>query len=219
MYEAPAIEADTDQVRKLFDTNVLGLFNVVSAFAPLLLGAVPDADTPPTIVNTASILGHIPFPFSSAYNATKAAVASYSDALRIEVRPLGIKVVTVIMGEVSTALMSPSNVRFGPESIYIDVEEKVKARSKNHTGSSMKPEEFARQVVRELLDRSKGLGKGEIIWKGTNAFAVWLLESLGLRKFVDRDLASAVGLADRAIRQAIFTRGQDKAKTLATASV
>ena len=68
MYEATAIEADTDQVRKLFDTNVLGLFNVVSAFAPLLLSAVPDADTPPMIVNTASVLARIPFPFSAAYN-------------------------------------------------------------------------------------------------------------------------------------------------------
>lgn len=219
MYEVPAIEADSDQVRKLFDTNVLGLFDVVSAFAPLLLSAVPDADTPPMIVNTASVLARIPHPFSAAYNASKAAVASYSDTLRLEVAPLGIKVVTVFMGEVSTGMMTPSKVTFGLGSLYADVEEKVKARSKNHVDSSMKPEEFAKQVVKELLDRSGGLGRGELIWKGTNAFAVWFFDSIGWRKIIDRNLKSAVGLADREIRQLIFNRGQDKVKALAATTI
>jgi hypothetical protein len=40
------------------------------------------------------------------------AVASYSDTLRVELSPLGIKVVTLFMGEVSTNLISPDSISF-----------------------------------------------------------------------------------------------------------
>jgi hypothetical protein len=40
------------------------------------------------------------------------------DELLAEASPLGIKVVTLFMGEVSTNLISPDSISFGPESIY-----------------------------------------------------------------------------------------------------
>lgn len=118
VYEAPAIEADPARIRGMFDTNVFGLFDMVSAFTPLLLASASNSSTPPVIINTSSVLARLPFAFSAAYNASKAAVASYSDTLRVELSPLGIKVVTLFMGEVSTNLISPDSISFGPESIY-----------------------------------------------------------------------------------------------------
>ncbi|EWZ38700.1 hypothetical protein FOZG_10246 [Fusarium oxysporum Fo47] len=97
LYEAPAIEADAARVRSLFSTNVFGLMEMVTAFTPLLLASVPSGHEP-TIINVASVLARLPSPFTSAYNATKAAVAAYSDTLRLEVQPLGIRVVTLYMG-------------------------------------------------------------------------------------------------------------------------
>lgn len=73
VYEAPAIEADPASVRKIFDSNVFGLFDVVTAFAPLLIGAVSGSSRAPTD-NVASALARLPSPFLSAYNATNAAV-------------------------------------------------------------------------------------------------------------------------------------------------
>lgn len=206
MYEAPAIEADRERVRSLFETNVFGLFDMVSAFSPLLLAAVPSSEQPPTIVNTASILARLPFPFSSAYNATKAAVASYSDTLRLEVEPLGLKVVTLYMGEVSTPLMSAGNIRFGPHSIYADVEDKIKERSLKHEKTTMSPEEFARQLV-GALDGGKA---SNYIWKGTNAFGVWLLDAVGGRKVFDGTMKSAAGFDDGEVRGKLFQKGQVK---------
>ncbi|KAL1852382.1 hypothetical protein Daus18300_012215 [Diaporthe australafricana] len=203
VYEAPAIEADRARVRGLFDTNVFGLFDMVQAFTPLLLAAVPMSKQPPTIVNTASVLARLPSPFSSAYNATKAAIASYSDTLRLEVEPLGLKVVTLYMGEVSTALMSAGNINFGPDSIYADVEYKVKERSMKHEKTTMSPVEFAGQVVRAL----EGSGNN-YIWKGTNAFVVWLLDAVGGRKVFDRIMKSPAGLSDTKLRDKIYQKGQ-----------
>lgn len=205
VYEAPAIEADRERVRGLFDTNVFGLFDMVSVFTPLLLAAVPSSKQPPTIVNTASVLARLPFPFSSAYNATKAAVASYSDTLRLEVEPLGLKVVTLYMGEVSTPLMSAGNINFGSDSIYADVEHKVKERSLKHEKTTMSPVQFARQVVGALDGRGNSY-----IWKGTNAFVVWILNAIGSRKVFDGTMKSSAGFDDDDLRGKLFKKGQAK---------
>ncbi|KAL2787689.1 hypothetical protein BJX66DRAFT_310388 [Aspergillus keveii] len=206
MYEAPAIEADSGRIHTMFDTNVHGLFNMVSTFAPLLIATSPSAQNsapPPAIINTASILARIPFPFSAAYNASKAAVASYSDTLRIELEPLGIKVVTLFMGEVRTRLMSPDDIIFGSESIYSDLSERVKERSRNHAKDSMSPELFASQVVKEILVKSPGYGKGEYLWKGTNAWLIWLLDAVGWKKIFDGTVKKLVGLDKRDILEGI----------------
>ncbi|KAH6706322.1 hypothetical protein BKA61DRAFT_558818 [Leptodontidium sp. MPI-SDFR-AT-0119] len=207
MYEIPAIEADPTRVRKMFDANVFGVFDMINAFTPLLLASVGASRTPPTIINTASILGRLPFPFSAAYNATKAAVTSYSDTLRIELAPLGIKVVTLFMGEVSTGLMSADNISFGQDSLYSDVEANVRERSRQHAQKSMAPEIFAQRVVSGVLSEP-AIGKGEYLWKGTNASLVWLLNSIGWRKVFDGTVKSPVGLDQEGTRTAIYDKGQ-----------
>lgn len=204
MYEAPAIEADDAKIKSMFDANVFGLFQMVSAFTPLLIAAVPSSNTPPIIVNTASVLAQLPLPFSSGYNASKAAVAAYSNTLRLELAPLGIDVVTLYMGEVATKMMS--NQKFGPESLYADVEAKVRERGEHHAKTSMDAQEFARQVVREVLR-----GGESFVWKGTNAFTTWLLTALTLpRRLIDMSMKGPVGLADSKTRDSIYAKAQCK---------
>jgi 1-acylglycerone phosphate reductase len=209
VYEAPAVEADPARVRSLFDTNVFGLMEVVTAFTPLLLASV-SPNYAPTIVNVASVLARLPSPFTSAYNATKAAVVAYSDTLRLEVRPLGLKVVTLHMGEVSTPLMATDNINFGTESIYLDAESAVKQRTTNHLDKTMLPEKFARQVVGDIIN-----GKQSFLWRGTNAFLVWLLNALGPRTVFDNIVVKAAGLDNKKTQASIYKRGQEVAKTTA----
>ncbi|KAJ4178139.1 hypothetical protein NW755_013416 [Fusarium falciforme] len=207
VYEAPAVEADPSRVRQLFATNVFGLMEMVTAFTPLLLASVAPNYTP-TIVNVASILARLPNLFSSAYNASKAAVVSYSDTLRLEVQPLGLRVVTLYMGEVSTPLMATENINFGPDSIYRDVEDSVKARTTAHLEKTMPPAEFARQVVGALIN-----GKDSFLWKGTNAFVVWLLNAVGPRTVFDGIMKKSGGLDKAEVRESVFRLGQERAKS------
>jgi 1-acylglycerone phosphate reductase len=192
----------------MYDTNVFGLFDMVSTFTPLLIASKSSQTMPPVIINTSSILSRIPFPFSAAYNASKAAVASYSDTLRIELEPLGIKVVTLFMGEVATNLMSPDNITFKDGSIYIDLLEKTRERSRKHGKDSMAPNEFAKQVVDQIVKKSPGLGKGDYVWKGTNAGIIWLLNAIGWRKIFDGLVKKMVDLDDEKVREAISQRAQ-----------
>ncbi|KAF3391544.1 NADPH-dependent 1-acyldihydroxyacetone phosphate reductase [Penicillium rolfsii] len=208
MYEAPAIEADSTRVRQIYDTNVFGLFDMISTFIPLLMASKSSQKTPPIIINTSSVVSRLPFAFSAAYNASKAAVASYSDTLRIELEPLGIKVVTIFMGEVATNLMSPDNITFKDGSIYMDVLENVKERSRKHAKNSMAPNEFAKQVVGQIVNQSTTLGKGEYLWKGTNASIIWLLNAIGWRKIFDGIVKKMVNLDDKRVQEAISKRAQ-----------
>ncbi|KAM0234093.1 hypothetical protein ACHAP5_010153 [Fusarium lateritium] len=203
MYEAPALEADPVRIRQMYDTNVFGLFDVVAAFTPLLIAAVPNSNHTPTIVNVASIVARVPFPFASAYNASKAAVSAYSDTLRLELSPLGVRVVTLFMGEVSTGLMSADNINFGPDSLYADFEGKVKERSIEHAKTSIRPSPFAQQVVDKVLKRNTSY-----IWKGTNAFLIWFLNAFGPRKVFDSTMKSSVGLDQEELCKKLYERGQ-----------
>ncbi|KAH6874028.1 hypothetical protein B0T10DRAFT_567547 [Thelonectria olida] len=208
MYEAPAIEADPNEVRNMFNTNVFGLFDMIQAFMPLLLASVSGSDTPPTIINTASIVARLPYLFTAQYNGSKAAVSSYSDTLRIELAPLGIKVVTLFMGVVATKLTSPDKAHFSPDSLYIDAESGLRERSRLHLRDGMNPQEFARLVVQEVTTKSPALGQGEYIWRGGNAYVVWLLNAIGWRKIFDSTVEGAIGLT-KDVKGSIFKRGQD----------
>jgi NADP-dependent 3-hydroxy acid dehydrogenase YdfG len=83
-------ESDETDVRSMFETNFWGLADVTRAVLPGL-----RKQRSGTIVNIASIGGLVSFPGVGYYNATKYAVVGFSDALRKEVEPLGIKVLTV----------------------------------------------------------------------------------------------------------------------------
>jgi short-subunit dehydrogenase len=88
--------SDAD-VRKQFDTNVFGLLAMTRAFVPEM-----RARGAGRIVHVGSMGGKITFPFMGAYNATKYALESLSDAMRLELRPFGISVSLIEPGAINT---------------------------------------------------------------------------------------------------------------------
>lgn len=83
-------ESDETEVRSMFETNFWGLAEMTRAVLP----GMRERKTG-TIVNVSSIGGLVGFPGVGYYNATKFAVNGFSEALKKEVEPLGIKVVLV----------------------------------------------------------------------------------------------------------------------------
>ena len=62
------------------------------------------------ILNVASISGFIPGPGMSVYNATKAYVISFSEGLRRELRPKGIRVTALCPGPVPTEFQARAGI-------------------------------------------------------------------------------------------------------------
>lgn len=84
-----------------FNVNVFGLSRMIKAVLPVM-----RKQRSGRIVNTSSVVGKISMPFSGYYAATKHAVEAISDALRVEVAPLGIKVSIIEPGPVQTGFES-----------------------------------------------------------------------------------------------------------------
>lgn len=83
-------ESEEKQVRAMFEANFWGLSAMTRAVLPLM-----RKEKSGTIVNISSIGGFVGNPGVGYYNATKFAVNGFSEALKKEVEPLGIKVLLV----------------------------------------------------------------------------------------------------------------------------
>lgn len=81
-------------------TNLLGTIRMVYAFLPLLAER-DDA----VVINISSALAFVPWPVTPTYNATKAALHSFSESLRVQVAEAGVQVIEVAPPGVRTTLM------------------------------------------------------------------------------------------------------------------
>ena len=90
-------ESSADQVRALFEVNVFGAVRVTNAVLPLM-----RARGAGKVLVMSSSGGEATVPFAGYYCATKHALEAYAEALRLELRSLGVTAAVVAPGPVST---------------------------------------------------------------------------------------------------------------------
>lgn len=93
--QSPNISSDDIEI--MLKTNVTGLISMTQAILPIFL-----AKRAGDIINVGSIAGRESYPGGSIYCATKAAVRSYTDALRKELVSSRIRVMEIDPGQVET---------------------------------------------------------------------------------------------------------------------
>ena len=96
-YYVAVEEGDRDEVRQLFETNVLSIAAMIRAVLPWM-----RARRSGSIVNMGSVGGLVGMPGVGYYSATKFAIEGLSDSLATEVNPLGISVTVVEPGPFQT---------------------------------------------------------------------------------------------------------------------
>jgi NAD(P)-dependent dehydrogenase (short-subunit alcohol dehydrogenase family) len=94
-------EVSMAEYRKQFETNVFGVFAVTKAFLPLMRKQGQGC-----IINISSISGKVAFPGLSPYIASKHALEGWSESLRLEMQPFGVKVVLIEPGSYKTNIWS-----------------------------------------------------------------------------------------------------------------
>ena len=94
---------DTDQIEKLFNTNVFGLMNVTRHILPHF-----RKNRSGCIINLSSIGGMAGFPLYSVYQASKFAVEGFTESLSYELEDLNIKVRLIEPGVTKTNFYTSS---------------------------------------------------------------------------------------------------------------
>ena len=95
----PILGADTEEWRRVFDINVLGLMYATHAALPLM-----KEQGGGHVINMSSLLGRIAVAGSGVYAATKWAVGAFSEALRQEAVAYKVRVTIIEPGLTDTEI-------------------------------------------------------------------------------------------------------------------
>ena len=129
-------------VQDQFETNVFGLLRVSRAVLPSMRKQGSGK-----ILNIGSVAGFTALPGLGAYSATKFAVNSITEALRMETRPWGIDVSEITSGEIQSSVVQ--NARLG---------ERVKSRQSPYTPFTKQFENFSKKRFEKAAPVKKLVG-------------------------------------------------------------
>ncbi len=125
-------ELDLNIFHWMMDVNYFGIVNILKAVVPSMINRGSGH-----IVNLSSSAGFIGVYGYSAYGASKYAVRGFSDVLRAELKPLGIKVSTVFPPDTET-----------PQLAYEDQFKPAETKALSGNVSPMSAEDVARTILR-----------------------------------------------------------------------
>lgn len=146
-------DVDLDEVRAMFATNLFGALAVLQAAVPAMREAGRGV-----VVNVSSIGARFANPLLGAYHASKAALSIASEALALECKPHGLRVVNVEPGMVGTgfaaAVRRTGSAPTG-EGPYAELAGEIREGfGAWRQRYEIPPDDVARAVVRAVTDPS-----------------------------------------------------------------
>lgn len=191
----PLEELSDADLRAQFETNVFGLMAVTRAFVPAM-----RARGVGRVINVSSVGGRMTFPLMGAYNATKYAVESLSDALRVELRPFGIHVSLIEPGSIRTefADVSVGTLRVSADSPYAPALGRADVIRKQFDDMAVGPEVISAAIRAAVEDRAP---RARYVAPFSGRVVLWL--SALLPTWVqDMAFARSMGLTAKQLRPA-----------------
>ena len=185
------VDLTREDLRRQYETNVIAPVVVTGRAVPLLRAAVA-ANGGAVVANVGSIVGLFTTPFAAAYCSSKAALHSVTDALRMELAPFGIRVVSIQPGGVRSSFgeHAEAAIRLPADSIYTKVEAGIRARAQAGQQGATPADEFVKPVVEALL----GSAPPRLVRGGTHSVRLPLLKRLLPGAMFDAKLSEAYGL-------------------------
>ncbi|MCT4786896.1 SDR family NAD(P)-dependent oxidoreductase [Exiguobacterium aestuarii] len=154
-------------------TDVMEETMRVNAVAPMLLSrdAANVIERGGVIVNICSQAGKVPTPKSAVYAGSKAALLQFSNALRLELKPRGIHVMTVNPGPIATP--------------FFDRADKSGTYADSVQGIMLDPKRLADAIVKGVRKRKREINAPWWMNVGANVYAICpnMFEMLAKRGF------------------------------------
>ena len=142
-------EIPDEQVQQMFDVNVFGVLRMIRAVAPHM-----REQRTGRIINISSIAGKLSTPANGTYSATKFALEALNDALRLELLPFGIHVISIEPGAIKTqfdetAQLHARNILSNKKSPYQPLYKKS-----DEFAESMRQQEPGPDVVSRVIQQA-----------------------------------------------------------------
>jgi len=148
----PLLDTPFEEGLKVVQTNFFGFVRLVKNVVPRM-----GVRGKGTVVAIGSILGELATPFQGFYNASKAALHSYTETLRMECQPIGVKVVLISPGSIRSNISVKSTYTMPEDSFYKALEKQIKHvmyQSQTKEYGVMDTDQFANIVVRKITSPS-----------------------------------------------------------------
>ena len=144
-------DVSIDEFKAQFDTNFFSIIRLIQEVGPTMRKQGSG-----TIINVSSVVGRIGFPASPAYISSKFALEGLSESLRFELAPFGVNVVIIEPGVIKTNFMKNMKMaeKYGPESVYTDITDKVVSGVKMMCEMGTDPKEVADAIVKATKDEN-----------------------------------------------------------------
>ncbi|MCT4665449.1 MAG: SDR family oxidoreductase [Flavobacteriales bacterium] len=134
-------ETPIEKYEELFQINVFGILQLTQELLPFLKQK-PKA----RVINVGSLTGKFPLPYYSSYCATKFAVDGMTQALRHEMKTVGIDMVVVHPNDIKTSI---TPTFFGKEgSDFYQAANKIRERVKMKMANATPVEYFVEKMVK-----------------------------------------------------------------------
>lgn len=148
---ADALEYTTyDDAEWIYRVNVLAPFYLNR----LLIDQLRKSPAP-KIIHVGSVAGTITIPFQAFYSMSKAALFSYSEALKMELRPFNIQVAIVLPGDIKTPFTeNRKNTYQKNDAKYHQRIERAIKKMAHDEQNGMAPETVTK-VIRKLLNKKR----------------------------------------------------------------
>ncbi|MDR3415504.1 MAG: SDR family oxidoreductase [Nevskia sp.] len=183
---AGAVEdTSIEEARQQFETNFFGALRVCRAVLPAMRRRGSGL-----IVNVSSLGGLVALPFQGLYSASKFALEGMTEALRMEVRPHGVRVALLEPGDFHTGFTSAGRAaRDAPRGVYRQRFLNALAAMERDESGGADPQLVARTLERIIVARAPRLRYKVGAW--TQRFAAgWLRKVLPQRLFERLMMAS-----------------------------
>ncbi|KAK0625508.1 putative short-chain dehydrogenase/reductase [Bombardia bombarda] len=180
----PLLDVPIDEAKKLFDLNVWSILATTQAFTPMLVKAKGS------ICNIISTAACMSFAYAGIYSSSKVAARRISETLRIELAPLGVRVITCMAGAIHTPIHTNAGELRLPEGSYYTV---VRDTISKQREGAMKPGAQTPDVTAKSIVNDIVAGKSGEIWRGGLSSLVRYLAALvpGVLEYIingDKDL-------------------------------
>ncbi len=131
-----------DDAARQFAVNLFGPLELTRRLLPSLRASGGR------VIWIGSLGGRLALPFQAHYSATKASIAAVSDALRMELRPLGVQITCVEPGDFATGFTAARTVIDPAGSVYQPAQNRCLRAAEQQERDGPPPERVAELVER-----------------------------------------------------------------------